>query len=574
MGKGGSVYVSRGGSILISVEASQSPVETNSDAEKKFVENLTQGTLSMFAGGLMHHLFLSEIDFEKLMFNFPINRGVTYQSGDIMATLFHSIAQNIPSIEALKLINASELGLLIGRKRIPDKATLRDSLAAMGTLNLGNQLIDQFARILLKQERIDREVFFIDGHFLPYFGLQVIAKGYHTVRKTVMKGNELYMVTDLQGRPLFFITESNEIDFRPIISRSVAMLQSFGIERPLLVFDRGGYGIHFFSELDEHADFVTWAKHLRQESLQKIPDSSFKCGIQTGRSRFLISEEVRTVKESPQTAKNSGRNKPTSIELRLVVLEDVDTGKRLGIFTNNKTKPLHDIAFYMLNRWGKSENVYKEFMSRFNLNYHPGYDIEELKKQPLVDNPDIKLTREVIKVLNGDCESIREELKKIEIKLAHRQDKRLANKAARLTKELEEKSAELAMFTEKLATLPDKISIVELLKGKKMARCDLEKKKLYDLMQIMVHHSRERLLEIFRECYDDKRDIKQVLDMITTRQGRVKLVGQTLIIVLDWIQNRKHRKAAVELCRKLNEIQIRMVGGIGVSLSFHVMSRP
>jgi hypothetical protein len=554
--------------------AGQSSVEVKGEAERELVTSLQQGRVSLFAGGLIHHLFLEEIGFEGLMANFPLNPGSTYQSHDILGTIFHSVTQGIPSIEALKLINASELGLLIGRKRIPDKSTLRDNLATMGDLHLSDQLIDQFARSLLEQERIDREVFFIDGHFLPYFGLHVIAKGYHTVRKTVMKGNELYMVTDLQGRPLFFITESNEIDFRPIISRSAVMLQNLGIKRPILVFDRGGYGIYFFSTLADQADFVTWAKHLRQESLQKIPESAFKIGIQSGSSRFLISEEIRTVRESPQTAKNNGRDKPTSIELRLVVLHDVDSGKRLGIFTNNKNKPTHDIAFYMLNRWGKSENVYKEFMARFNLNYHPGYDIDELEKQPLVDNPDIKLNKKVIKILQGDCDKIRLELMETEKKLARRKDKRLIRKVTRLEKDFEEKTKEIAQFTEKLSTLPDKISIVDLLKGKKMSRCDLEKKKLYDLMQIMAHHSRERLLEIFSECYHDKRDIKQVLDMITTRHGRVKLVGQTLIVVLDWIANRKHRQATVEFCRKLNQKRVTMVGGIGISLSFHVMSVP
>lgn len=554
--------------------AGQPSVETKGDAERELVNNLEQGMVSLFAGGLIHHLFLGEIKFDELMANFPMNTGSTYQGCDIMGTLFHSIAQGIPSIEALKLINASELGLLIGRKRIPEKSTFRDHLAGMGGLNLSDQLIDQFARILLEQERIDREVFFIDGHFLPYFGLQVIAKGYHTVRKTVMKGNELYMVTDLQGRPLFFITESNEIDFRPIISRSATMLQELGIKRPILVFDRGGYGIHFFSTLNEQADFVTWSKYLSQESLQKISESSFKSGIQSGSSRFLISEEIRTVRESPLTAKNDGRSQATSFELRLVVLHDVDSGKRLGIFTNNHTKAAHDIAFYMLNRWGKSENVYKEFMARFNLNYHPGYAIEELEKQPLVDNPDIKLNKKATKILKGDCDKIHLELREIDEKLSVRKDKRLTKKATRLEKELKEKCSEIAKFQERLPTLPKKISIVELLKGKRMSRCDLEKKKLYDLMQVMVHHSRERLLEIFGNCYHDKRDIKQVLDMITTRQGRVKLVGQTLIVVLDWIENKKHRQSAVEFCRQLNKKKVKMIGGIGVSLSFHVMSTP
>jgi hypothetical protein len=49
-----------------------------------------------------------------------------------------------------------------------------------------------------------------------------------------------------------------------------------------------------------------------------------------------------------------------------------------------------------------------------------------------------------------------------------------------------------------LKSLPEKVSIVELLKGKKMSRCDLEKKKLYDLMQFMVLHSYERLEDLFK----------------------------------------------------------------------------
>ncbi len=47
----------------------------------------------------------------------------------------------------------------------------------------------------------------------------------------------------------------------------------------------------------------------------------------------------------------------------------------------------------------------------------------------------------------------------------------------------------------------------------------------------MVYNSRERLVEIFKDCYNDHRDIKKVLDMITRKSGLVKLVGQTLMIM-------------------------------------------
>ena len=550
------------------------PPQPKFETQQTLIEQLQQGMKCSFAGGLMHHLFMQEIGFEEIMAPFLLRPGATYQSVDVMGTIFHSIAHGLPSIETLKLVNANEFGLLIGRSRTPDKKTLRECLGQMADQHLSGDLIDAFARRLLDQERIDREVFFIDGHFLPYYGLNVIAKGYFTVRRLAMKGNELYAITDLQGRPLFFITESNEIDFRPIIARSAEMLVDFGIDRPILVFDRGGYGIHFFKELDQTADFVTWAKYLSEKSLNSIPDQSFSVGVFCGDNRFMVAEEKRTVAESIQTASNDGRKTPSSLEVRLVVLKDVDTGRRLGVFTNNTTKPAHDIAFYMLQRWGKSENVYKDLMATFNLNYHPGYDIKELEQQPFVDNPEIALIRKAIKVLKKEAQAIQDEILLTEAKLAKRNDRRNVEKVSALEMSLADKKKDIAEFQQKISTLPDKVSIIEILKGRPMSRCDLEKKKLYDLMQFMAYHSRERLVELFQECYDDRRDIKKVLQMITRRPGLVKLVGQTLIVMLEWIENRKHRQAAKELCRKLNQLNIRMVGPLDLRLSFHVVRFP
>ena len=451
---------------------------------------------------------------------------------------------------------------------------MREHLGQMAEYNLGDKLIDSFAERLLQQGQIDPEVFFIDGHFLPYYGLKVIAKGYHTVRRLAMRGNELYAVTDLQGRPLLFMTESNEIDFRPIISLCATKLVELGVSRPLLVFDRGGYGIHFFKELSETADFVTWAKYVSDKSLERIPEESFSIGIFMGDRKYMVAEDFRTATESIQTAKSEGRTNPTSINLRLVILKDMETGKRIGIYTNNTDKPFYDIAYYMLQRWGDSENFFKEMMARFNLNYHPGYDIKELEKQPLVENPDIALTKKAISLLKKEVHELENEILLTEAKLIKRSDKRLITKLSNLAKSLEVKKSDIAGFENKLITLPDKVSIVDLLQGKQMNRCDLEKKKLYDLMQFMAFHSRERLVDIFRNCYDDHRDIKTVLDMITTRAGYIKLIGQTLVVVLDWIENKKHREAAEYFCRLLNQKRVMLTGRLNLKLFFHVSRIP
>jgi hypothetical protein len=258
------------------------------------------------------------------------------------------------------------------------------------------------------------------------------------------------------------------------------------------------------------------------------------------------------------------------MELRLVVLKNVDTGKRLGIYTSDFTRPAYDIGYYMLQRWGDSENFFKQMMARFNLNYHPGYDIAELETQPLVDNPDIVLIKKAVKALKKELQQHQAEEVVIQAKLHQRQDSRLQAKSAKISAAIAQKAEDIEGFERKLTTLPDKISIVELLKGKSMSRCDLEKKKIYDLMQFMAFHSREALVDIFRTCYDDHRDVKQVLDMITTRSGYVKLIGQTLFVILDWIQNKKHREATIRFCQALNSKGLKLVGRLNVKLFFHV----
>jgi hypothetical protein len=542
--------------------------------DNKLVDRLQAGERCGVAGDLMHHLFLNEIKFNELPDIYPPLPGSTYQVETIFLTLFHSINLRIPSIEALKLVNASEFGVLTGMNRIPEKETIRDHLGNIAEQYLSGDLIDEFARRLLQLRFIDPEVFFIDGHFLPYYGLNVIAKGYYTVRRLAMRGNELYAITDLQGRPLFFINETNEIDFRPIIIRSVEKLIGYGVERPLMVFDRGGYGIHFFNELSQTADFITWARYIKEKHLNSIPESSFTAGFRFTDHKYLVAEEKKIARESAQTAAREGRSKPATAELRLVVLMNADTGKRVGIYTSNWDRPAYMIALYMLERWGESENLFKEMKARFNLDYHPGYDLKELENQPLVENPDVVLTKKAIRILKKEIRELDKDILITEAKLNRRKDKRLVKKLSKLPVIKEGKQTDLSGFESKLETLPKKVSILELLNGKPVNRCDLEKKKIYDWIQFLSYLSRERLVEIFKQCYNDDRDIKQVLDMITSRSGYVKLIGGTLVVILDWIENEKHRVAAEQFCRLLNEREIIAAGRLKVRLFFHMSRLP
>ena len=192
----------------------------------------------------------------------------------------------------------------------------------------------------------------------------------------------------------------------------------------------------------------------------------------------------------------------------------------------------------------------------------------------LIENPAIPPIKKAIRTLKKDVSELEKDMLVIEAKQHRRHDKRRDVIRSKIEKELKEKQEDIVAFEQKLSELPEKLSIVEALKGKVMKRCDLEKKRLYDLAQFIAYNSRERLAEVFRGCYDDTRDILQVLDMICQRAGYVKLSGQTLIVVLDWIENKKHRDAAIKFCRLLNQKEMKMEGRMKFKLSFHISRYP
>jgi hypothetical protein len=125
-----------------------------------------------------------------------------------------------------------------------------------------------------------------------------------------------------------------------------------------------------------------------------------------------------------------------------------------------------------------------------------------------------------------------------------------------------------------LKEIPEKVSIIELLQDKPMNKADLEKKKIYDLIQMIAFHSREHLVQIFRSCYKYTKDVKQVLTKITRLPGYVKLIGKTLVVLLDWIEDKKHREAAINFCNLINGMPPKLLGRMSFNLFFRISSVP
>ena len=159
------------------------------------------------------------------------------------------------------------------------------------------------------------------------------------------------------------------------------------------------------------------------------------------------------------------------------------------------------------------------------------------------------MIKQALRQLKKEIAGCENEILILEAKEVKRKDIRRQRKISACLDQIEEYRQDVAGFEKKLTEIPDKVSILEILDGKPMNRCDLEKKKIYDAMQFLAYNSREKLVEIFRDCYRDKRDVKQVLDRITSSPGNVKLHGKTLFVILDWIENNIHRELQTNYAR-------------------------
>ncbi len=553
--------------------------EAADTTQENTIFQLEKGIATPYAGLLFYQLFLGELNFRKLFTDFKPPEKGAYSYEDICLSLIFGLAHGLSSIEGHKLVNPSQFGPVFGLPRSPDPVTIRTYLEIMAEQHISDSVVDKFALQVLKIGAVNPDVFFIDGHFLPYYGFNLLAKGWHTVRRQALKGNEIYVVSDIEKRPLMFITEGCEIDFRPIIHRLAGKIIDYGIKRPVLVFDRGGYGVHFFSELSRYADFVTWGKYVRKEELASVRQEDFTVGLRVNGRCYEISELDKTLTESAATAKKEGRSERSIVNLRMVVIREINekTGKekrrRLSMLTCDKKRPSWEIAYFMLNRWGKSENFFKEIMSIFSFNYHPGYVIDEMEQQSLFDNPEAVIIRSAVKSIKKEIKRIEGDKAILQLEYQKTGKQKTAVMIDTLEKKIREKLEDKAGFEKKQEELPEKITLESLL-GKPMSQCDLEKKRIYDLLQIIAYHARERLVQEFRHEYKRPHDVKQILDKITGKGGYVKLIGQTLVVLVDWIERPAHRKAAQGLCRRINNLGIKIQGNLPMKLHFAVSRTP
>jgi hypothetical protein len=535
-----------------------------SQAQRRYLDQLERGYYNTYAGGLLfaplleHYYFLPTL---KREIDIATYEG--YSLEELCITLFYFDIFGFRSVEDFKRVYPEEFGLLIGRSYSPSLYTLRRFLHKVRELKKSEKLIDEFALTYLKTGIVKWGVLYIDGHFLPYYGIYPITKGWHGVRRIPMKGSYNFIGVDDKFTPFIFLVRSSSEDLLQKIPEILEKAKKIGhetglsdklMENLIVIFDREGYSAELYRFLDgkdrkekrRRAIFISWAKYA-DKWVNDIAEERFNRSVK-------VRYEIQRFKEVKYHQTERTMNKYGVI--RAIVIESGENGKRSAIYTNAKDNEVgaEKIIELICRRWGE-ENLIKELLMKHLINYSPGYVTDELEEQPLVDNPKIN-------ELKKAKASRARELHKLKVQLAEQvlQETDQASledikkKQIQLFADIAKIDNEILFINHEIEKTPEKIRFDQAHGGERLLQLNYEKKRFLDCIKVFAYNMEKKMCELLSNYYDAKKELLPALSMIVGRGGHIKLEMGQIRVQLRRFMNPEIDYAARHICEDLNSM--------------------
>lgn len=526
-----------------------------SSTERTYLNRLERGEYSAYAGGLLFtpllewHNYLPTI---RRVIDVETCEGYTLEQ--LCLTLLYCDIFGFRSIENFKTVYPEEFGILIGKTCSPSIFTMRRFLHKVKALKKGEQLMKEFGKEYLTAGLVKSGILYIDSHFLPYYGICVITMGWHGVRQKPMKGSYNFLAIDDKFNPLiFFIRPSSEDLIKKIpeiVLKAKEMAKESGIadDKIVVVFDREGYCAELFREFDSDkikATFITWAKYFDSWK-PKIKEEQFDKSVMI-KYEIQKSEEVKYFEAEERTMNKYGK-------IRAIVIQSGRKKKQSAIYTNNWELSAEYVIQLICRRWGQ-ETLIKTLRLDHRIDYFPGYESEELEKQPMVDNPMVEKLKQEKANLLKDLHKLKSGF--VDILLDKVCDgtnwDEIKEKRIKTLADIQTIRTRILLIDNEIGKLPKEIRFDEA-HGVKLVEFDYEKKRFLDCIKIFSYTMQKKACGILSKYYYNPKDIWQVLGMIAQRGADLKLNRNVLTVKLKRFKDEVVDYAARCLCEELNEM--------------------
>ena len=454
------------------------------------------------------------------------------------------------SIEQLKTVYKREFGNLVGIRQLLSKPNIWKLVHNLCRLGKSGELIEKFFHEQAKKSLVALYWLYIDGHFVPYYGKDTVHSGFYTQRGQAMPGQTEMFVHDCQGQIVYFEIQEGKGDLKKMMRQMSEKWQDYiGKTPPLIIVDREAWGVEHFLSLTGYR-FVTWEKFSDIKELRAIAEDSFS-------EEFFVNNKAYRAFEDEKTYWDNQKN---HITLRRIVIWNQKTDRRVACVCQDDQESTVSIATAMLGRWGCSENAFKHMAAQLDMHYNPEKDTSSDSAEQSIANPQLKELKDKKKQLKQKLAKTERSLGKLPLTKNKDGSLRKSKKRDALTEKVAQLKLEISETEEKIANSPERIDINEIT-GKHFKAIETEGKNYWNLAEALFWNSRKKLIEIFRGFLSNERDLQPVLDAITQGRGWIKSTKEVMEIRLEPIETPRFHAAQIQLCRYLNDQEIRLENG-------------
>lgn len=413
-------------------------------------------------------------------------------------------AGNIRSIEQIKNIRSREAGIVIGIGRVPAKPLIWKWFYSVARRKLSEILLISYFRYQIHAGAVGLDIWFTDGHLLPYTGKEKVHLSYNTQRQMPVPGQTNLVTSDSSGRVVDFEIQEGKGDLRGHIAELWHKWAKDLPGKPINVFDREGYGAEFFWGLvQEEIPFVTWEKYIDCKELALIEEDKFTEEFEFNDKKYRVFEGEKTF-----TYTEEGNDKKHSFALRRIYIWNTSSRKRTcGLASIDKTQvSTIECARILLSRWGASENTFKHLKERHPLHYHPGFELGESERQE-INNPQIKEKENLIHRVQKELSKLYKKLTKARESLTKEGKPRKNSIKERVQTRIQEEENNLERLKAEKKELPERINVSSLEDYKSFKKIDNEGKYLFDFVTGSVWNARKQMVEWLRTFFNQENEL-------------------------------------------------------------------
>jgi len=505
-----------------------------------------------YAGALMLYSALAQLDVWGVFRQLGADVGPTRRFGwaQTLASIVFCFALRFRSMEDFKNARRRDFGALIAEDHGPSVLSMRTKIRALAEsadpVAISRGLFQRYLAI----EPVWEGLYYIDGHFCPYYGKQPTPRGWDAKRGLAVPGHTDVYIHDARGRALFFFSQPlNDSLARAIPGAVEEIRRAHGAGPFTLIFDRGGYSGDAFRFLEAQGiGFITYLKG--RKARRRYAEKLFRPGW------FFFEGERHVYHLFEKKTHVAGAG------LLRTVLFQGDDGHQIPVLTNlapssKAAKVVHCLRL----RW-RQENDFKYLREHYAVDQIIQYGADEETLDRLVLNPRRKAVKEEVRALTLQVQTLEAELGRAfnDNDESHRPTARGIKIAhGRLRREIAQKRQALTRLENRLQRTPSQISAEKAGRTRSILRED--RRLVINALKIAACNAEKLLVRRFDQAYDQPKDAFSVFRSLLQLPGHVRATAPgNFDVQLQRPDSEKVARALEGLLTDINQNPPRMLG--------------